>query len=295
MLRTTRLLIIFFSVLTTPTIASEAVNKGKVAFFAEHEGGLFVLNTVDGSIRSVSVGFLGIGDLAYSPKSNLLAFVGASSHSELSSLYLLDLESNKKELIYKSQANHTLYRPAFDRTGQYLYAVNYESGIHKYSLASKTWNKVKVSGIKDLNPQGIAFSSSGKKVAISPGNFEGLIIANVESDRLEVIGYLLKEFGTCINPQWIDENSLVFAGRATPGLQFLWKLDIYSEKLTQITHPPLGVRDFLSLSKDGDKIVFTGTTEREWRLWQVNIDGTELLQLTKGGELSSHLSPVWVE
>ena len=97
-------------------------------------------------------------------------------------------------------------------------------------------------------------------------------------------------------PRWIDDRSIVFAGRHSSGYQSLWKLDLESGEAIRLTRSPLGTRDYLALSGQRDKIVFSASSvDRQWRLWQVGIDGSDLRQITRGGEHSGHLSPVWIE
>ncbi len=296
MIRITPTSIFCVAAFCTCAIGAENPTPPSIAFSPEHDGGLYVLDVGSGKLREIDVGLPNIGDLAYSTRAKLLAFEGSRGHGQLQSLYLLELEDYEKDLIYEATSNETLYRPQFDPSGQYLYAVNYSTGIYRFTLTDRTWKRVQVSGVEKLNPQGVAFSKSGQQVAISPGNFQGFLIASVESNGFVVKDHVLAKFGSCISPQWIGDSAIVFAGRKEPGLQFIWKLDLESGTVTRITSPPLGVRDFLSLSRDERTIVFTGTAEKfEWRLWQVGIDGTGLRKLTKGGTLSGHLSPVWLE
>lgn len=283
--------------LAANALAGENEFPRKVAFSAEHEGGLHLLDYMSGKIRQLNVGLLNIGDLDYASSKNLLAFETAEGHEGPRSLYLFHLKNNKLEHIYKEiPGKSSLYRPKFDPKGDYLYALNYSDGIHRYSLSGRTWEKLRISGIESLNPQGLSFSKTGRKAAISPGNFKGFHIARVENGEFSVEEHVLRDFSSCTSPQWIEDEAIVFAGRKEAGLQFLWKLGISSGRLTQITGAPLGARDFLTLSKDEKTIVFTATGKQlEWRLWEVSVDGTGLRQLTQGGPLSSHLSPVWIE
>jgi Tol biopolymer transport system component len=285
-------------VLSVYVLAAEPVSPSiRIAFFAEHEGGLYILDYTTGQIKQINVEMLNVGNLAYSQKRNFLAFEGAKEHEEPQSLYLLDLRTNKKERIFKTtNDNEPLYRPCFDPTGQFLYAVNYDKGVYRYSLAKKNWESVHIVGSPSLNPQGLSFSISGNKIAISPGNFQGFLIGEIKEGTIIIKEHILTDFNSCISPQWAGENELIFAGRKVAGLQFLWKLDLVSKNVTQLSHPPIGSRDFLTLSNDKKTIVFTGTSEKlEWRLWKISVDGSGLQQLTRGGGLSSHLSPVWIE
>ena len=276
-------------------LAAEPVAPSvRIAFFAEHEGGLHILDYATGQIKQIDVGMLNVGDLVYSRKRNLLAFEGSKEHEEPQSLYILDLRTNKKERIFKATGDY-VYRPRFEPTGQFLYAVNYDKGIYRYSFTTKKWISVPIIGSSSLNPQGLSFSKSGDKVALSPGNFQGFLVGNVKDGTIIIKEHVLADF-SCISPRWAGENDLIFAGRRAAGLQFIWKYDLATKKITQLSQPPIGSRDFLDLSNDERTIVFTGTSEKlEWRLWKIAIDGSDLKLLTRGGELSSHLSPVWIE
>jgi hypothetical protein len=268
----------------------------QIAFFGEHEGGLHLLNYATGQIQELKVGTRNVGDLDYSHERGLLAFEGSTAHGQGKSLYLLNLNNGKKEIVFTARrGKEPLYRPRFDPRGEYLYALNYFEGVRRYSFLKKTWEPVRVADIS-ISPQGLAFSRTGQRVAISPGDFRGFLIAKVTTDKFLPEEHVLADFDSCISPQWIDEKTLIFAGRKEPGMQYLWKFDLGSKHLTQLTIPPIGARNFLSLSRDGKTIVFTGTGEKfEWRLWEVSVDGTGLRQLTTGGNLSSHLGPVWIE
>ncbi len=288
--------LLIITLIAMVSLAETVSPSVRIAFFAEHEGGLHILDYATGQIKQIDVGMLNVGDLAYSRKMNLLAFEGSIEHEEPRSLYLQNLTTNKKERIFKSTEEYELYRPGFDPQGEYLYAVNYDKGVYRYSLSKKKWDPVSVVGVTSLNPQGLSFSKSGDRVAISPGHFNGFLIGNVKDGTIVIKEHVLTDFNSCISPRWAGENTLIFAGRKVPGLQFIWKLDLISKKVTQLSQPPIGSRDFITLSNDEKTVVFTGTSEKlEWRLWQIYTDGSGLKQLTKGGDLSSHLSPVWIE
>lgn len=279
----------------TPTTNPEVGRQ--VIFAAEHEGGLHSVDLKSLATREIKIGLPNTGDLAYSSALGMLVLGGSRDHDEPRSLYLLNIKSNKKQQIFNARTNKDpLYRPKFDPQSEHVYALNYSTGIFKYSLKTEKWAPVKVSGVTALNPQGLAFSASGAWIAISPGDFKGFLIAKVESNELRFERLVLSEFDNCTSPQWIGEDALVFAGRKQPGLQHLWKLNLRSGEIRQLTNEPIGARDFLSLSSNDKDIVFTATktdSKFEWRLWTLSLDGGSPTQITKGGHLSSHLFPVW--
>jgi len=203
-----------------------------------------------------------------------------------------------KVLLQAKENRNELYRPTFDATGQNLYAVNYSNGIFRYSFQRHQWQKVRVLGRNGLNPQGLSFSRSGRRAAISHDNFVGFLIAEVKDDELKIEREVLTDFQSVISPRWLGDDILIFAGRRKPGLQFLWKLDLNLGTVEQLTAAPIAVRDFLTLSADGKTVAFTGSRQGaslEWRLWETSTEKNSPKQLTAGGKLSSHLFPTFID
>jgi Tol biopolymer transport system component len=273
------------------------ISGPKIAFFAEHEGGLHIFDFDSGQIDRLDVGMSNVGNLDFHSGKKLLVFEGSKGHHVPRSIYIYDFKRQKVEQIYKSTSyDDVIYRPKFHPNGEHIFAVNYFKGIFKYSFTDKTWNTVKVDDNSRLNAQGISFSQTGKKVAISTGSFWGFLIAEVENDRFTVQDFILEEFRSCTAARWQDDNTIIFAGRKEPGHQYIWKYSIDDKDLIQLTDDPIGTRDYLTLSKDKETVVFTGTDKNfEWRLWKISSNGNDLKKLTHGGNLSSHLSPVWIE
>lgn len=292
------LLAVFCVLCGTTAIASDTPTRVTIAFAAEHEGGLHVVEASSGKISELNVGMLDVRDLAYNKAKEVMAFSAAKTHGRSQSLYLLSLPQKKKTRIFDGQAHgYALYRPVFSPSGQYVYALNYSEGIFRYSLQQRHWERVAISGKNGVNPQGLSFSLSGTKVAVSHGRFKGFLIASVTRDGFHIEREILNDFDSCTSPQWIGDDTIVFAGRKQPGLQYLWKVNLGTGQLDQLTASPIGARDFLSLSNDQKTVVFTATETSqplEWRLWLLALDGSQPTQLTKGGQLSSHLFPVWL-
>ena len=268
-----------------------------IAFFAEHEGGLHVLDPSTGSIQRLEVSFHDVTQFAYSHSSRALTFQASTRHDQPPSLYLIESGASSAKRIFKASRDAFLMRPKFDPSGRYVYAVSYDLGIRRYDTRDEQWEEVGVSGVESLTPQGLAFSPSGNRVAISPGRFEEFLIGVVDDSGIVITDSILREFSGCTSPRWVSESQIVFAGRQEAGVQHLWSIDLNTRQVRQITHDPIATRDFLDLSPNRQEIVFTATDGQkslEWRLWQVNVDGSQLRQLTQGGELSSHLGPIYL-
>ena len=280
------------------TLQAQADEKiSRIAFSAEHEGGLHIFDVSSGVIEPVDVGMFNIGKIEYNRKRNLLVFEGSHEHGNPRSLYLYDLEQKTKRIIYEAKSfEDILFRPKFFPTGEFIYALNYTKGIFRYDINNNSWEKIEIKNSNSPIYQGLSFSDSGNRVALSPANFKGVLIAEVKEKEFIVSEDVLTDFRSCISPRWLDDENIVFAGRKEAGLQYVWKVLLKNSKLQQLTKKPVGSRDNLDVSPDKKTIVFTGTSEPlEWRLWKINVDGSGLEQLTKGGTLSSHLSPVWLD
>lgn len=288
--------LIFISLLFFANVSATIAQQGEIVFSAEHEGGMHKVDPTTGQTTEIDVGVRNARNIDFNQKINKLVFEASDGHFSSHSLYLLDLQSYKTQLIIDPNTTEKLYRPKFHPNGQYLYALNYSEGIYRYTLSSSKWTKMEVSGTNSLNPQGISLSKSGETALISPGHFKGFLLAAVKDKGFRVLKPILTEFDSCTSPRWAGDKVIYFAGRKKAGLQFIWSYNLETERLVQLTRPPIGARDFLALSPSEKEIVFTGTGEHlEWRLWHVNIDGTDIKPLTKGGNLSGHLYPVWIK
>lgn len=278
-------------------LVGQSLPPRRIAFATEFDGRLRVVDYNTGKVSVTDLGLDQLGDIAYCPEEDLLAFDGEPADKELHGLYLLHMSGGRKEPIQEATAGENYYRPVFDRGCHYLYAPNISIGLGRYSLSTRKWERVRISPDVPIVQQ-VTFSRSGQQVALSPEKFNGFLIASNENEKLAVRRRVLTEFRSCASPAWIGDDSLVFSGsRPQDDYVFLWRYDLATHNLRQLTHAPLGARGFLSLSADEKTIVFTAGrgASADWKLWTISIDGTGLRQITHGGQESSHLSPVWLD
>ena len=129
---------IFFgiSAIATPLsgCTSEVELPDGIAFIAEHGGGLHILDPETNEYQKIEIGVSDVGGLAYSSNTQTLAFEARLRHEEPPSLYVLAKNRPDPVRILAGSDDFFLYRPAFEPTGHFLYALNYEEGIHRYSL-----------------------------------------------------------------------------------------------------------------------------------------------------------------
>lgn len=286
------LFLLFIAILPHPANARIA---GKVAFSVEHEGGLQILDPATGEFKALDVGMLSIGDLAYNRNRQLLIFEGSKDHEIPKAIYTYDFKSSKINRIFKpSSYEDELYRSEVGPGGDYMFSLNYDLGIFRYSFDNGKWEKVEVTDTAETNFQGISISRSGKRVALSPGPFNGFLLGYLDGTHIRIEKHILADFDSCTSPRWIGDDVIVFLGRKKAGYQYLWKMTLATGDVEQLTHKPLGTRDFMDISSDGKTIVFTATDSLyDWRLWKIQIDGKGLEPLTKTGQ--GHLYPVWIE
>ena len=281
------------------TLSPHLQVRGADIAFAPEFGGdaLYVMNTENRSVIKKSLGLGRIQELAYSHVRRTIAFVGSRTEEDPAHLFLLSWPGEKLRRVPDAPNRAHPYRPQFDPDGENIYAVNYGPVIFRYSLEKQDWRPVAVEGVADLHVQGVAFSPSGRLVTISPGHFKGFLIASVDKDHFKVIRSILADFDSCISAHWIDESHIVFLGRKTPGLQFLWSFDMQTGQTQQLTHQPLGTRDFLSLSNDGRGVVFTATdsVRPDWTVWSLSLDSDTPVKLLPGQKDNSYLFPTWLD
>jgi Tol biopolymer transport system component len=289
------LLVVFC--LGIPISNALAADPTEIAFTSEFSGRLYVIDPKTLSLKKKSLGLSTIEDLTYSPQNKTLALIGSKGKDGPRSLFLVKWPGAKVQLISYPKEGAP-YRPQFDPDGRFLYAVNYGPEVFRYSLKGGEWARVPVQGVQDLHVQEIAVSPSGHLAAISPADFKGFLIAEVAPEHFRVLRTILADFNNCTSARWIDDSHIVFLGRKTEGYQFVWLLDLGSGQLRQLTHPPLGTRDFLSLSRDGRSVVFTASdtiSPAEWTLWRLDLTANEPTRLIPGKQDSSLLSPAWIE
>lgn len=72
----------------------------------------------------------------------------------------------------------------------------------------------------------------------------------------------------------------------------IWKLNVESLEANQITYDNGAWNRFLSVTPDGGSVVFSSNRTGRWHIWQIDIDGSNLRQMTNGeGESFPQASP----
>jgi Tol biopolymer transport system component len=277
------------------TIAAQSPPQRQIAFAIEFEQGLRLVNAETGSISVIDTGLDFLEDIGSCKGSDLLAMDGEIDRRYR--FYLLHLGNGQKDLLQDASAGESYLSPTFSADCGYLYAVSMAVGVVRFSVSQKRWERIRITGASVPIVQQVAFSKSGRTVAISPERYNEFLIARNEGNRLVVERSVLKEFYSCLSPVWVGDEAILFVGRRAKDddVQRLWKYEVVTGEVRPLTQSPLATRDRLSLSSDEKTIVLSATdgTAGGRGLWTVSVNGTRLRRLTHSKEWV--LSSAWVE
>lgn len=279
--------------------AAEDLSNKEVGFMDVFEDIPKVVDIQSGKVRFLAGKTLYAREFDYNKSKRLVVLYDESWHDGPGRIDLLRRSDKRLIKIFDERTTgFNLYRPKFDPAGQYVYALNTEKGIFRYSLTKRKWEKVNIVGMNGVEPQVISFSRSGTKAVLSHGRYKGFLIAEVTDNGLRIDREILSDFEECISAQWVGDHTIVFGGGKAPAATLtLWKLDLNTNELTQLLPSSMVGGDHVSLSADEKAVVFTGRTEQQhgWCLWLLRLDGSLPVQITKcsGGVVSNN--SVWLD
>jgi len=274
-----------------------------IVFVTEWKPGIHILDLESGEIKKIGVhAECEIGDLDYNARRNVLAFV-SGEHEAPNSIYIYDFSTKRTELFYRPASQEgSRYRPTFHPDGDRLFLIGGGSGVFEHDISTKRWRRVEVTNTKDSRFLQISFSKSGKRVALTRENFNGILIGEMIGGTIVIRKRILDEFEYTSSPRWVGDNEIVFsANKVDEQSQSLWTISLSDSSTRQLTHdPPIRSWSWLVVSKDERWIAFTGSgvgeTTAPDSLWLISVDGHGLKQLTHDAEnFHGHFSPVWVE
>lgn len=89
-----------------------------------------------------------------------------------------------------------------------------------------------------------------------------------------------------------DGKSLLFVRTNGFGTGNLYKMDVETREVRQLTFDKNSFPNYIDPTPDGRSVVFASNRTGKWHIWQVDLDGDNLTQLTDGvGEVAPELSP----
>ncbi|MCS7151286.1 MAG: hypothetical protein NZ928_02725 [Endomicrobia bacterium] len=223
-------------------------------------------------------------------------------------IYVKSLKGGRG-LTQRTSRQETEINPNFSPDGtQIVFCAYRDDGWHIYLIGAETGSAIKqITTSSPRNAFYPSFSPDGSKILFyskeytydtqtGKWNWSGSTIWTYE-----ISSGMLTQWGSGVLPKFTPDGEKIIFKRQNSGDKYygLWMLDLKTGAETHI----IGGTDFgvstFDISSDGKKIVFssnkgTKNTSQEKEndnLWIVNIDGTELTQLTF--HLSDDLWPVW--
>ena len=225
-----------------------------------------------------------------SPDGSRVAFSGVTKEGWQIQMYSLELG----RLVTFQHSGGDNYSPAWSPDGQSLAFSSSRSGnteIYTVAAGGGTPRRLTESKGPDVSPTWNP--KTGAQIAWVSGRTGLPQIYTMASDGTNVVR--MTDQGYAVSPSWSPNGQfLAFAwvrsyGPGEPGASDIYVMDIASKQWAQLTHDG-GRNDFPSWSPDGRHIVFQSSRHGRTQIYSMLADGTEVRQLTAGGE---NTQPNW--
>jgi serine/threonine protein kinase len=210
--------------------------------------------------------------LAWSPDSKYLAFPEQIGDMASPGIILLSLETGEKNALTSPTESAAFQgRPVFSADGQTVFFVR--------SLGRTGLSSVAVTGGE---PKTISQIGDIGSMALAPSG-EELIVERRELLRVPISGGPTRRIvGLEGHDLAISRQGKRLAVAQQSSTANIWKLDLRSEKGEQPVPFIVSTKSDSnpSVSRDGEKIVFTSHRSGPGQVWSCNSDGSNLLQLS---------------
>jgi len=224
---------------------------------------------------------------AWSPDGQWIAYSHGSSEPGVSGIYLIDPDGKNKHQFHTGSAGS----PSWSPDGEW---IAFHQGAQIYKKHTETDSLVQLTNQgRNFHP---AWSPDGKWVAYSKsiGENRGLWITNRDGNDHKFIEFI------GAYPTWHPEDDKILfrKNRSEDGItqgNEIWEYDINTKLkhlLRFLDRTDHYDTRFLEYSPDGERIVFGSQPYGgSFQLWIMNLDGTQLRQLTQDGGYSADWSP----
>jgi Tol biopolymer transport system component len=200
-------------------------------------------------------------------------------------LTILDMVKDKTEREIPFKELGEILSPAWSPDGRYITFTGLAGGVSDlfiYDLRDNVLKQMTRDVFADLQP---VWSPDGKTIAfvterfsanlewVDVGNYE-LALLDVESGRIQKL--LAFPTGKNINPQWMaDSRSILFLSDQN-GKTDLYRIDVASAKITQITNLYTGIAGItelspsISIAAETGRVVFSGYQDGYYSIYSID-------------------------
>ena len=233
-------------------------------------------------IKEPFPGYEVLSDPSWSPGGDKLAYISATDLSAGSKLFVFDSTRNSSTLVTGSMRNRG--RPSWSPDGQTLAFVRGELDIDIHTVNLETKEERKLT--KDGNSEWPNWSPDGTRVAFHRLSPEGtqIFVMSADGTKQTSITTGKKDF----DPSWSPDGTRIAFARwmeTSPDKTGIYLMNPDGSRLEQLTEEK-DVRA-PSWSPDGTKLLFQVGHGSEARIFQIDADGKNKKELTKG------IGPSW--
>jgi hypothetical protein len=201
-------------------------------------------------------------------------------------------------VVQRLRGSEGFMRPVWSSDGRHVFALSYAlaRAVARWSWPDGEKTVVQIHNLDAdyVTVQRVSFSPSGRRAALLGYRFERVYLADVQPEGLRINHPLSLPFLYVSLPTWLDEGRLLAIARTERGIPAsLWEINADTGTVRKIETPGLALRDWLALSPDRTSVVVTATqtgAPLAWSLWRVDLNGADVMRLTKGRE---DTSPSW--
>lgn len=283
------------SIVETPQISEAAVDwpEGKVLYHANTGGGnAFQIYLVEdgGEPRLLTSGLSNAVGADWSPDGQKIAFSAYTSDSTNAKIYTMLADGSDLKALTFDQPRLN-WRPSWSADGtQLIFISNRDSNFEIYKgsedgnfMANITVLPNSNQGDPDWSPDGsqIVFISDGEGI-------DGLYLMDSNGENVQE---LVEPSWDCSFPRWSpDGEKIAFTARPEGGSDHIFVINADGSDFRQVEKRNL---DSIAPAWVGnDRLIFSGDMgDTHWDLYIINLDGSELGQLTD--TLYSERLPKW--
>lgn len=202
-------------------------------------------------------------------------------------LYLLDLDTGRRDVISPTVGPHQNYGPAISPDGRTLaFSRSGDQGtdIYTYNLADDCClQRLTVGGFSDnLNP---TFSPDGQRIAYEsdrPGLAQIYVMASDGTGQELFAPFDYGVSGSSHAPEWSPDGLNIAFDRYVDRTSQIFVMDVTTKVVRQLTS--LGRNSNPTWAPDGRHLAFVSSRTGSMQIWIIDVETGRVRQLTRLGE-----------